>query len=47
VCLGVVQHGPTRYFVNGASRIDWYYHGRLVSKTTYDRLNGNMPMSRT
>jgi antitoxin component YwqK of YwqJK toxin-antitoxin module len=39
-----VQHGPTRYFVDGAIGIDWYHRGNVVSKTTYDRLNGNMPM---
>ncbi len=38
------QHGPTRYFVDGVVGTDWYHRGSIVSKTTYDRLNGNMPL---
>jgi antitoxin component YwqK of YwqJK toxin-antitoxin module len=32
------QHGPTKFYVDGVAKVDWYYDGKKVSKKRYEEL---------
>lgn len=34
-----VQHGQRTLYIDGNSRVEWYHHGEIVSRTTYERMN--------
>ncbi len=35
-----VQHGQRKIFTDEAERTEWYHQGELVSRTTFERMNG-------
>ncbi len=34
-----VQHGPRKLYVDGEAKVEWYHHGEVVSRPTFERLN--------
>ncbi|MCH9609663.1 MAG: hypothetical protein S4CHLAM45_00520 [Chlamydiales bacterium] len=34
-----LQHGSHKLFIDGSTKTEWYHHGSVVSRPTYERLN--------